>query len=209
MCTTPSATEIKNSIFSIEADNSPGPDGFTTAFYISCWDVISKDVISAIQSFFGGEQLPRGWKSTFLALIPKKDKPTSFAECRPISLCNVCYKVVSTILANRLPLFLPKLISDEQGAFVKGRLIQENIGLTQEMIQHIDHGKEGGNVVLNIDMEKAFDRRSWKFLLAVLTKFGFSDNCLKLIQHCVENNCFSVMSDGSSIEFFMGTRGLR
>lgn len=97
-----------------------------------------------------------------------------FFEFRPISLCNVCYKIVSKILANRLSYFLPTLISAEQGAFVKGRLIHENIALTQELIQHIDKGKEGGNVILNIDMEKAFDRLNWAFLFEVLTRFGFS-----------------------------------
>ena len=53
--------------------------------------------------------------STFLALIPKEVNPSSFDIFLPISLCNVCYKILSNLLANRFKLLLGKLISPLQG----------------------------------------------------------------------------------------------
>ena len=70
-------------------------------------------------------------KSTFLTLIPKCDKPSSFADFRPISLCNLVYKVISKIAANRLKPLLNKTISSQQFGFLKDKQIIEPIGITQ------------------------------------------------------------------------------
>jgi len=202
----PSAAEVKRTVFSIPEDNAPGPDGLTGCFFTFCWDVVGQDVVEAVQEFFMYSKLPRALKSTFIALIPK---PRDFHEFRPISLCNVSYKIISKLLATRLGTILAKLISPLQGAFVTDRNITENIALTQELIQDIDGGMHGGNLIIKLDMEKAYDRLSWDFLFAVLKKFGFSDFWLGLIKQCVTGNSFSLLVNGSSTEFIRSSWGLR
>lgn len=190
MCEIPDAEEMKNVVFSMAADSAPGPDGITAVFFIACWEIVHMDVVLAVQAFFTGDKLSRGWKATFLALVPKKEKPSNFSEFKPISLCNVCYKFIAKILANRMAKLLPKLISPEQGAIVSSRLIHENVSLTQELIQHLDSGQKGGNVILNLDMENAYDRLNWNFLFDVLLQFGFSPGLVTLVKECVVDNSF-------------------
>jgi hypothetical protein len=101
------------------------------------------------------------------------------------------------------------IISPSQGAFVKGRSIHDNISLVQELIQHIDGGHRGGNVIVSLDMIKAFDRISWKSIFLVLTKFGFSNSFIDLLRGCIEGNPTSVLINGTSTEFFYPSRGLR
>lgn len=60
---------------------------------------------------------------------------------------------------------LPHLISQNQSGYVRGRSIAENVMLAQEIIHGIKKTKEGGNVVIKLDMEKAYDRVSWPLLV--------------------------------------------
>lgn len=78
--------------------------------------------------------MPPSWDKTFITLIPKKDKPKSVSDFKPISLCNVNFKIITKILLNRMLLVLPKLIGQEQAGFISGRCSFDNIIVVQELV---------------------------------------------------------------------------
>ncbi|XP_042016222.1 uncharacterized protein LOC121764232 [Salvia splendens] len=205
----PVAEEVRQIIFSMNVDSATGPDGYSALFFQSCWDIIGGDVTEAVLDFFGGSQIPRGIAATLIVLVPKKKNPTRWAEFRPISLCNVMNKIISKLLASRMAPLLPLLTVPNQSGFVKGRLLSDNVLLAKELFHEIWKGVTSPNMVLKLDMEKAYDRVQWSFLLKVLGKMGFLEKWLMMIGNCITPCWFSVLINGSVAGFFKSTRGLR
>jgi hypothetical protein len=133
--------ELKEALFQMHPDKAPGPDGFNPAFYQHFWDLCGNDIFEAAKDWLERGYFPASLNETNICLIPKYDNPTSMKDLRPISLCNVLYKMVSKMLANRLKGCLEKCVSEEQSAFVEGRSILDNALIAIEVI-HALKGKE-------------------------------------------------------------------
>lgn len=137
LCWVPDDMEIHCAVKELGGAKSPGPDGLTASSYQKFWPTVSKSVCSMVKSFFHSGYLLKQLNHTFIALIPKTANPASVSQFRPISLCNVSYKIISKLLANRLKQVLSKLISPTQTAFVPGRVIQEKSVVASELIHSI------------------------------------------------------------------------
>lgn len=144
----PSNHEVMEAIFSIPIDSSPRPDSFSFGFYQTFWDVVAIDVVSALKYLFSGSPSPRFYSTSYIVLIPKVSQLSGFDKFRPISLCLVIYKVFFKILVRRLTPILSRLVSPEQGAFLLGRSIFDNVPLAQEMLHMINQPTRGGNVFI-------------------------------------------------------------
>ena len=90
--------EIQKVLFAMPSNKAPGPDGYTSEFFKATWSIVGSDFIAAVQSFFTKGFLPKGLNATILALIPKKESANVMKDYRPISCCNVVYKVISKSL---------------------------------------------------------------------------------------------------------------
>ena len=133
--------------------------------------LVSKTVLD----FLNHGITPPKFNETHIVLVPKTKSPKNVTKYRPISLCNVIYKLASKTLANRLKKILPSIISDSQSAFVNGRLITDNVLVAFETTHHINLRKSGaiGEMALKLDMSKAYDIVEWACLDKIMEKLGF------------------------------------
>ena len=115
--------EIKMVVDGMEDDKSPGSDGYNANFIKLCWDIIKNDLLKMVSKSQRRSKIGGNTSSAFLTLIPKEKEAKSFDRFWPISLCNIGYKIITKIMANRLKHILPSLILENQGGFVKGRKI--------------------------------------------------------------------------------------
>ena len=109
--------EVKQALDDIGDLKAPGMAGLQTLFYKHYWHLVGDDVVREVLHVLRGGSIPEGWNDTLVVLIPKVQNPEHLKDLRPISLCNVVYKLVSKVLANRLKMILDELISDNQSAF--------------------------------------------------------------------------------------------
>lgn len=200
--------EVEKAVFNMGKDKAPGLDGFPPCFFQEFWEIIKEDLMLTLNEFWSKRTILKEWQATFLALIPKKEGVEVMEDFRPISLCNVKYKILSKVLANRLRETLPGIISPNQDGFVKGRQITDDIIIVHETLHSTLHRKEAG-MIIKTDMSKAYDRVAWDCLLDCLEAFGFGKVWRDWMRCCVSSVSFSVLINGRSTPFFRGSRGLR
>lgn len=121
-------------------------------------------------------------------MLPKKEIPRTLSDLRPISLSGFVNKVISRVVHEGLVNLLPMRISQNRSGFVKGRSIIENLLLAQEIIRDISRRNKHTNVVVQLDMTKAYERISWAYLTKVLRKFGFCEGLIDMVWRLVSNN---------------------
>ncbi|CAA7042876.1 unnamed protein product [Microthlaspi erraticum] len=150
--------EVRLALFLMNPEKAPGPDGMMALFFQRSWPLIKTDMVGFINDFLTSDKFDERLNRTNICLIPKTERPTRMTELRPISLCNVGYKIVSKVLCQRLKKVLPQLISETQSAFVPGRLISDNILIAQEMFHGLRTNKscKGKYMAVKTDMSKAY-----------------------------------------------------
>ena len=206
--------EIEEAVFQLGSHKAPGPDGIPALFYQEYWSLVKQDICNYVHAFFHSGTLLKSLNQTFITfitLIPKTLPIEEVTQFRPISLCNVTYKIISKILVSRLKPLMDQLITPYQNAFIKGRIITDNILLAHEICDTLKKkkGRKKGYGSLKIDMSKSYDRVNWKFLEVVLISMNFSSCWIKWIKECVTTVQYAILINGSPTPFFTPNRGLR
>jgi hypothetical protein len=190
---------------------APGPNGFSACFYQANWGTISTEVCNDVLHFLNTGEMDNQPNKTHIALIPKVNKPECVTDFRPISLCNVMYKLISKVLANKLKVVLPAIISCSQSAFIPRGLILDNIIVAFETMHtmHTRMWSKVGYMGVKLDMSKAYDRVEWKFLEALMIRMGFDMRWVHLIMQCVTSVQYLVIINGSPVGEIRPSRGIR
>ncbi|RZB71178.1 Inositol hexakisphosphate and diphosphoinositol-pentakisphosphate kinase VIP2 [Glycine soja] len=208
LCPT-SKQEVWNVIFVMDNNKAPGSDGFNALFFKKALNIIGDDIFEAINEFFTTGKILKQINHAIILLIPKHDQASQVNHFRPISCCNLLYKILSKILANCIAPGLETIIGETQTAFIKNRKMTDNIFLVQEILRKYARKRSSPRCLLKIDLHKAYDSISWKFLDWILKSIGFPVQFCTWIMECVFSTSFSVAVNGSIYGHFKGQRGLR
>eukprot|EP00253_Pinus_taeda_P009011 PITA_09011 len=200
--------EIEETMKAMKKGTAPGPDGFTVDFFQAGWHFLGKEILELVEESRMNQKVWPAINSTFYALIPKGDNLEDANGFRPIALCNVIYKIITSMMARRLKPLLDKLISAEQTGFVEGRKILDGLIVTQEVIHSLKVKKQKG-MMIKLDLSKAYDRLSWNYLGKVLESFGFSRRWIDWIHSLISSPNFSILVNGTPSKTFTASRGIR
>lgn len=200
---------IKETLDKFPSGKTPGPDSMTVEFFKATWSVLGDELSKAIINFFYNSFIPTFLNFTSLVLIQKRVGVEVIQDYRPISCLNTVYKVIARILANKLKAVLPDIVLQNQTAFVKDRLLMENVLLASEVVNDYHKSLQPGRITLKVDISKAFDSVRCDFLLSALQAYKVSPTFCNAIRTCVCSPSFSVSINGTSLGYFKGKMGLR
>lgn len=203
-------SELKEALFQMFPTKAPVPDGFPAHFFQRHRELCAAKVTAVILRVLKGEDDPAVINNTLVVLIPKVATPEELGQFKPISLYNIIFKIASKVAANRLKKVLPEIISEEQSAFVPGRLITDNIITAYECLHFMKHkkAKHLRCCALKLDMRKAYDRVEWCYLQAIMLKPGFHHLWVEMIMRLVSTVSFYALFNGESTESFHPSRGI-
>ena len=190
---------------------SPGPDGMSALFFQKYWSIVGTNVSNMVLNVLNFGMTLFEINRTDIALMPKTNNPQRMTDFKPISLCNVVYKLISTTIANCLKAILPHIITENQSAFTADRLITDNVSVAYE-IMHFLKQKRGWNdsfMAAKLDMSKAFDRVEWIFIEKVMRKMGFNEGWINLVMKCISSVSYSVIVNDTTPGNIVPTRELR
>ena len=147
-----------------------GPDGMFTIFFQKYWNIVGNDVICMVLNVLNFNILVAEINKTNITLVPKKKNPAKMTEFRPISLSNVVYKLISKVLASRLKIILPQIITENHSAFLLVQLIIDNMLVAFELMHYLDHKRDVKDcyMAVKLDMRKTYHRVEWGFIEKVM-----------------------------------------
>jgi hypothetical protein len=129
-------------------------------------------------------------------------------DFRPISLCNMTYKIMMKIIALRIKPSLAEMVTKEQFAFLPNMQIMGVIGIAQRMFA-FNKNKKRNALILKMDLIKAYDWVDWGFLCMLLLQIGLPLQVTEWIMACVSTVKCVILVNGKPTPFFSCGRGLR
>ena len=187
--------EVEEEVFQMKEGTSLGPYVFRLNLFHHFWDLIKMEVWTIVEDSRVSRRIFLALNATFITLIPKSEGADSLDKFRPISLCNVIYKITTKVIVNRLKPILLGLISLEQSRFVEGRQITDGIILVHKMLHSINVKKLLGMMV-KLDIAKAYDKIIWHFIRSMLEDFGFRVEWVNWIMNLVSYSFFYILVNG-------------
>ena len=180
-------------------------------FYKKYWNIVGCSITNMILNVLNNNMSMAELNKTNIALIPKTNNPKRMFEFRPISLCNLVFKLISKTLASRLKTFLPHIIKENQSAFTSDRLITNNVLMAFELMHFLNHKNEGNEsfMAAKLDMGKAFDRVEWCFIQRVMERIGFNTRSINWVMQCITIVSYLVLINGVVWGNITPTKGLR
>ena len=147
----------------------------------------------------------------FVTLIIKVKSLERIFEYRPISFCNVLYKLVSKVVANRLKKVLPLIVFENQSEFQAGKVITKNILIAYETLHYMKNHRHGksGFMALKLDMSKAYNWVEWSFLEMLLHRMGFHSKWVAMMMECITTVFYFILINGEPSRKMHPNRGIR
>lgn len=176
-----SEEEVEGAMRALRTGVAPGGDGLPVEWYRAFWPLVGRDIVAVFREALKQGQMSESARTGHITLLYKKGDRTDLANWRPITLLCADYKILAKVLTLRLRGVIDTVVHPDQTCGIPGRSISMSLALIRDAIAWVQQRKLP-LALLGLDQEKAFDRVNLKFLFATLSRMGFGENFLSLVQ---------------------------
>ena len=200
--------ELKTSVFGMRKNKAPGIDGLPAEFYQCFFDDIKDLLFDSLKYAWDTGQLSCTQRRGIIKLLPKRNRNPHFVKnARPITLINIDVKILSRALALRLKTVIDPIMSRNQKAFIPGRRTGENILDVYSLISAAEECEEK-DLLIFLDIEKAYDTVKWRFISTVLEKLNFPQSFIRWFEILQKNKELRIYNNGWSSAPVFTTKGV-
>ena len=179
-----SIQEISRALIDTHANKAPGIDGIPYEFNSKFWVTIGPHFLTMVNYVLENGSVLASQGKAAIRLIPKTLSPKTLSDYRPISLLNCDYKLIASVLANRLRPTLVYTLGEHQKGGVPGRYISDSLCLYRDIIDETSRKSrikitrdsrpiEYGAAIIGFDLEKAYDLVNRDVLWEILKEMGY------------------------------------
>ncbi|MCO5554955.1 hypothetical protein L7F22_008495 [Adiantum nelumboides] len=203
-----SVYEVETVVKGMKKEKTPGPDGIQAEVFQEMIEFAGQDLCDLLNHSRKEGSIQPNFNQGLIKLIPKGQDRLEIKNYRPLTMLNSVYKVMAKALALRIKYVVNQVVHPKQFGFVQGRSIHEAI---LNVITAIDWAAEQDQdyVMINMDLEKAYDRVSWDLILAVVDRLGFGNNFLGMVKTLFQNATASIQINGYISDNFHLARSIR
>jgi hypothetical protein len=191
-------------------DSAPGPDGLCYSAWRAAGTTGSSIILNAALAMWNGSPAPDSFRQSLMVFLPKSDAVALAPdELRPLSLCDVDYKVIMGCINHRLAALLPDYVDDRQRGFMKNRLGLDNLLLLEAAAMLAARSGSSAPTLCFLDIAAAFPSILHDYMLAVVRRFLGSHPLGVMIESMYQDTQCSMIIRGSVYVGFQILCGVR
>ncbi|MCO5572642.1 hypothetical protein L7F22_026400 [Adiantum nelumboides] len=190
-----SVYEVETVVKAMKKEKTLGPNGIQAEVLQELIKYAGQDLCDLLNHWRREGTNQPEFNQGLIKLIPKGQDKMEVKNYRPLIMLNTVYKVMAKALDLRVRTVVSQVVHPKQFGFVQGRSIHEAM---LNVITAIDWAAEQEDeyVMINMDLEKAYDRVSWEYILAVIDRMGFGSLFLGMVKTLFQNASASIQVDG-------------
>ena len=204
----PDKKEVKESVFSANANAAPGTDGLSILVYSHCWEIFGDSLTEVCQSIHGGATPALSQRTSLMVYGSKSNKPPNYVDPkhkRRISLLNSDFKASTGIINNRFKKVTTHTLNPNQLSAGDDRRIHHGINRARDAIQAAGSMDQGVGILDN-DYQSAFDYMVLTWVFQVLEAKGLDKEVINIIRNLYNNNLTIVVVNNVQGRCFLNTR---
>lgn len=201
--------ELLDAVKSMQRNKTPGRDGLPVEFFEFGWTVLGKHFLEVLKYCRQNNCISQSMKEGLITLIfKKKGDRREIKNWRPITLLNSDYKIYAKIFANRMRQVIGKMVGEWQTCAVPGRRMSDGLIMLRDLISHLQSNNEALTVA-GIDLEKAYDKVSHKFLFSCLLSLGIPSTVVNTLRSLYTGITSQILVNGRlspTVDILSGVR---